>query len=437
MVVNDCQTDFKRIERGANSEGNAERDHQLDSDSKSIGESRINSAVKHMGNTRHSHRQHYGTNRQTNATFYWQSYPSSPFTTRVDWVIDVFTSFRGMGWNWQSSGVPPIPKMIGVGLDSGHDINTDLSRDDMTVSHTGIHRHAKRADVLRDAAICIPHAYLTLDIIVTLMHRDPYFWGYINAAPPAYLPSLLRQSAVLTQSYRLLLSLAGVYTALWGIFKLGPIFFCGILGPRWLGLRGEAWMNPLDMFGSFRSVLDKGLAGWWGAWWHQIFRFGFEAPATALLQTWGIEKRSTTGRLVAVIVAFTLSGLVHAAGSHTQLGDTRPISRSFSFFILQALAIITQTAICVQLKTAGIISKCPKILRQLTNFAFVHIWLYYTAPLLMDDFSQGGVWLFEPIPFSILRGLGLGAPGDQFFCWWGEPARWQSGKHWWATGIAM
>ena len=96
------------------------------------------------------------------------------------------------------------------------------------------------------------------------MHRDTYFLGYINAAAPSYLPTAIRDSHILTKSYRLLLSLSAVYTALWAIFKLGPVFFCGILGPKWIGVRGEPWMNPLDMYGSFGLVLDKGLAGWWG-----------------------------------------------------------------------------------------------------------------------------------------------------------------------------
>lgn len=259
----------------------------------------------------------------------------------------------------------------------------------------------------------------------------------MNAAPPSYLPAIIRKSQVLTQLYRLVLSLSGIYTPLWTIFKLGPAFFCGVIGPKWIGVRGEPWMNPVDMYGSFSAVLDKGLAGWWGGWWHQTFRFAFEAPTTRLLDTSGVSKRSATGKVLSLAIAFFLSGCIHASGSYTQLGDTRPILGPMRFFLLQGVGILLQTLLVQLLVKTGIVEQCPKLLRRLTNFAVVHIWLYFTAPLLADDFAGGGVFLYEPVPFSLLRGLGLGAPGDQFFCWRHQRVWWRAGKQWWDTGIAL
>jgi len=248
---------------------------------------------------------------------------------------------------------------------------------------------------------------------------------------------MIQKSHILTNTYRLLLSLSAVYTALWAIFKLGPVFVCGVIGPRWIGLRGEAWMNPYDMYGSYSLILDKGLTGWWSGWWHQVFRFAFEAPATRLMRALGVEKRSVTGKILSLLVAFVLSGCIHASGSYTQLGDTRPLMGPMRFFLLQGVAIFAQTSF-VQLATrAGLVDMCPKSLRRLANLIVVHVWLYYTAPLLVDDFARGGVWLFEPVPFSPLRGLGFGQPGDQFFCWWNQRIWWWRGKHWWDTGIAL
>lgn len=196
-------------------------------------------------------------------------------------------------------------------------------------------------------------------------------------------------------------------------------------------------MNPVDMFGSYRAVFDKGLAGWWGGWWHQTFRFAFEAPTMRLLEATGIEKRSTLGRAFGLFIAFFLSGCLHACGSYTQQGDTRPILGPMRFFLLQACGIIAQTLATQGLKRIGVIDRCPKLICQLGNFVLVHVWLYYTAPLLVDDFAKGGVWLFEPIPLSPLRGLGFGAPDDRFFAWWNGLFWWRSGKHWWDTGIAL
>ena len=47
-----------------------------------------------------------------------------------------------------------------------------------------------------------------------------------------------------------------------------------LLGPEILGPAGEAWMHP-PIFGPFSAVLEDGLNGFWGQYWHQIFRITF------------------------------------------------------------------------------------------------------------------------------------------------------------------
>lgn len=259
--------------------------------------------------------------------------------------------------------------------------------------------------------------------------------GYVDAPAPAWLPVAVRSSLFLTKTWRLLISLWAIYTALCTVFRLGPAFFCGILGSEWAGLRGEAWMNPYDMYGAYSNILDKGLAGWWGGWWHQIFRFGFEAPATGLLAVIGVDKRKTTGKVISLLMAFFLSGCLHASGSYTQLGDTRPLLGPMRFFLLQAFGIMLQIIGVEVLKRTGVVGRCPKVVRRFANFVLVHVWLFYTAPLLVDDFARGGIWLFEPVAISPLRGLGFGQPDDGWWCWEHQRIWWRSGKHWWDTGI--
>lgn len=53
---------------------------------------------------------------------------------------------------------------------------------------------------------------------------------------------------------------------------------------------------------------------------------------------------------------------------------------------------------------------------RLVRLVYVHVWFYHTAPLLMDDFARGGLWLYEPAPISPLRALGLGVRGDGWWC---------------------
>lgn len=424
MVAKDCQTDFKRLERRSIGAGDG-------------GQVATNGAIV-IDDVSITHKSSPSTSEQKysdgNGELCWQPYPSD-LSARIDWIADAFCSFRGVGWNFQTSGVPRLPKQIEAKLHSNVDSRTEPEI--FTASRTGIRRFASRPQLLRLCIRDLILGYFILDIVKTLMARDRYFIGYTTSPAPTYLPTILQHSHILTKSYRLLLSLAGIYFALREIFTLGPLFFSFIVGPGYIGLRGETWMNPPDMFGSFGSILDKGLAGWWGGWWHQVFRFGFEAPTDMLLRGLGVEKKSQTGKLIGLFTAFFLSGCLHACGSYTQLGYTYPLRGPFTFFMLQPFGILAQLLASQLLKQAGISPAIPSSVRRAANFAIVHIWLYYTAPLLMDDFAAGGVWLYEPLILSPLRGLGFGAKDDRFFCWWNGIAWWRSGRTWWDTGIAL
>ncbi|KAF2484726.1 membrane bound O-acyl transferase family-domain-containing protein [Neohortaea acidophila] len=423
MVVNDCQTDWVRLERGKATETNGVQ--------KGGG---LNDTMERSSNSTETHPKATAEGRELPSQIEWQSYPAS-FRDRIDWVADVFCNFRGVGWSWQTSGIPPPPQPI-----ESTAAHTRLPEDGaITTSRTGIRRFNNKHALLKTTALKLLGGYFALDLIVTLMHRDPYFWGY--AAPPyppapTYLPILVQTSPILTKSYRLTLGLMGLYTALSQAFALGPLFFCAVLGPARIGLRGESWMNPADMFGSYACVFDQGLAGWWGGWWHQTFRFGFETVGHRVLSALGIERKSKTGRTVALFVAFFLSGCVHAAGSYTQLGETRPLLGPMRFFLLQAVGILVQVWLTEYLHRMPGVRSSPRWVRRLANFVYVHVFLFWTGPLLLDDFTNGGCFLYEPVAFSPLRALGFGAKDDGWFCWWNGILFWRNGKHWSDTGIA-
>lgn len=71
------------------------------------------------------------------------------------------------------------------------------------------------------------------------------------------------------------------------------------------------------------------------------------------------------------------------------------------------------------------------------NFAVTMIWLYWTAPLLVDDFARGGVWLYEPLIISPLRILGFGAYDDSGWNLWSGLVFWRSGRGSRDTGLAF
>ncbi|KAK7524130.1 membrane bound O-acyl transferase family-domain-containing protein [Phyllosticta citriasiana] len=437
MIFNDAQTDFKRIER---SEGAHRR-------SKSFGNGALHKKdddapkadLRDDVDTTSELNGHASGSPAYSGNYSWQSYPIAPFIERLDWVTDLFCNFRGMGWNWRISTIPPPPPWIQeqIDKDSSEPVRpakpTRLGLD-------GTRRYDNRGERLRQALLNFVKGYLAIDLLKVTITLDPYYWGRIDAPGPSFLPEFIRVSPVLTKAYRLTVCLYAIKTALTWFFDMAPIFFVGLLGSDLIGARGEPWLYP-DAFGSFSNVLDKGLAGWWGGWWHQSFRFAFEAPAKKLIDAYGWNPKSTSAKLLHLVVAFTLSGFLHAAGSYTQIGDTNPLSGPFLFFELQTFGIIFQMLLIRLLRGAGIVQKSPKIIRRLGNFVYVHVWFYYTAPLLCDDFSRGGIWLFEPMPISPLRALGFGPEGASWWCWTHQEDswffKWHRGKHWWQSGIAF
>jgi hypothetical protein len=422
IICNDAQTDFQRIER---LEG-ALKCSTPPEQSNNKEEKKDNEMAKgHLGPTKR------------HGSFAWQPYPLTPFIERIDWVLDIFCNFRGAGWNWRTSALPPPPKDIQEQLhrNSG---DTAPPKTSNRIHAGQVRLYSSRSELLRANLTTFIKGYLLLDFLKTTIMHDPYFWGLIDRAPPSYFPfTLFSHSPVFVHIFRLLLSMLAVKTALQTIFSLGPLFFSFILGPAFLGARAEHWMYP-ETWASYAIVLDKGLAGWWGSWWHQTFRFAFQEPSRKIIEVLGVDGKSTVAKLGQLMTAFAMSGIVHASGSYTSQGKTYPLANPFLFFMLQAMGIFVETAVSKMFKGVG--EKVPKSMMRTWTFVYVHVWFYYTAHLLCNDFARGGVWLFEPIPISLFRGLGFGADKrDGWFCWNEifQVVRWHKGKSWWTTGIAF
>jgi hypothetical protein len=336
------------------------------------------------------------------------------------------------------TGVPllfPPPKSIQEQL---HANSGDIVPKHSYKTHAGqVKQYATREELLQTNAWTCLTGYLMLDVLKTAMMHDPYFWGSIDRAPPSYLPVVITSSPILTHTYRLLLSMLGIKYALQSIFSLGPLFFCGLLSPSLLGARGEHWMYP-ETWAPYSVVLDKGLAGWWGSWWHQTFRFAFQEPSRKLLEWLGWDNKSVEAKALQLFVAFGLSSVIHGSGSFTSSGKTYPLAEPVAFFLIQALGVLAEAAVSKSFASKGVARRLPTWMKKGFTFLYVHVWFYFTAHLLCNDFARGGVWLFEPIPISLFRGLGLGAdPRDGWWCWGGQLVRWHSGDTWWKSGIAF
>ncbi|KAG8532226.1 uncharacterized protein KY384_003867 [Bacidia gigantensis] len=358
----------------------------------------------------HSQQPQQKSNLQIGA-FRWQHLPAD-FFHRLDWVLDLISSFRGPRWSHQISGMTPPPQDIQSQLqNSPFGPPTSFS----TIS---------RRQLLRKRIPEFIGLVLLLDILKSICMEDPYFLSLgPNTPSPFPRPRLSR----------ILLSVSFVYASLQTIFLLAPLVMVGLLSPKAIDQHAQPWLYS-PYFGSVRAFSKKGLAGAWGQWWQQLFRFGFEqaGEAAARLIGQGWEKKTKKGQALRVFMAFACSGALHACASYTSLGPTKPLN-SMLFFLLQILGVMGQRAMSIWLKTLGMTQKLPWWSREAGNAVFVATWFYITGPLVADDFAAVGIWLYEPVPVSLVRGL----RGKGWWFWGGSWIRFHRADKWWQSGLAF
>ena len=277
-------------------------------------------------------------------------------------------------------------------------------------------------------------SYALLDLMSALMMKDIYFILGPNRLPP---PNTVQRSHVMPhpQTYLLFLyhqslSFIGILSAITAVFSAAEVVQYFLI-ERFFPSRHALWFYA-STFGSFTQVLDRGLAGFWGSWWHQTFRVQFLAPATYLLKRGYIKKGTGFGTAVAMMVTFVQSGLMHSSGSYSSMGPSK-LWKPPLFFMLQAVGIFLQASLSKALPSVSM-----KLVRRTANLLFTVMWLFATAPLFVDDLASIGMWMFEPVPVSFVKPLWLGYPGDKWWRWDEHfLPRWHTGYRWWESGIAI
>lgn len=370
--------------------------------------------------------------------FHWQPYPRI-LSHRIGWCAGLLFNLRGSEWNWRAPHLGPLPRSVHSKLHAGFGSNKFKFQveDDSTYPSANLRlRHAFR--------ICLI-SYLLLDCLKAVMMRDPYFRGSAITNSPPFPLSYFEPYPLLIRFYHVFISAMGVYVALNFVTSLSPIFFLGLSlafpnASRKLAAAplDASWLYA-DSFGPFfEPLLDHGLAGCWGRWWHQLFRHGFMMIAgwiLSLLPT-RLAQNMQLKRIMHIVVAFSLSGLIHACGSYTQFTATRPFSGPFLFFFMQSVGVIAENIFKSILSPRLPIPNPSKSLRRAGNAIFVLSWLLLSGARMADDFAKGGLWLVEPIPLSPLRGLGL-AEGSGWWCWEGSWFRYWNDGTYWGSGIRV
>ncbi|OJJ48872.1 hypothetical protein ASPZODRAFT_59887 [Penicilliopsis zonata CBS 506.65] len=409
LVFNDAAKDFRRIERRAGSV-------DIPIKPKLNGG---NGGILHQRCPNGKYRVSDHSDSLGQETLVWQSYPK-PLSHRLNWIMGLIFNMRGPEWNWRISTLEPLPPAVRMQLDK-----SSMDRSDMSPEHKDL-RYPDSKTQIKSAFFIFFKSYIAIDILKVVMMRDAYFWGAERPPVPPFPFNLLAPFPILVYSYRLIMSVTGVFFALLYVTSLNPIIFLGLSLAFPRAARGltstplnSPWMYS-SLFGPLlTSILEKGLAGCWAQWWHQLFRFGFLSASRWLLSVLpsSIAKPAYTRRSVHALIAFSLSGALHAVGSFTQHASTRPLHGPFLFFFLQAPGVMIQH-LCDQVLLPFIFPKgVPRAVQRTFNLCSVVSWFLLTGGLIADDFARGGLWLVEPLPFSPLRGLGFGAEGEGWLCW--------------------
>jgi len=448
--------------------------------------------LKHRQNGLSKHENGYSTNVDEShpdsenddsgeIEYYWQPFPEhAPFLTRLNWSFDYVAQFRMTGWNCAIPSLPTYapPAYKGTRQQS---LNTLPNR-----SRDGYTRIVDlKAWIYNTLVFSVIPSYILIDLLAILVTNDPHFVisPDHNAPIPSHLAALHPLARFL---FRQIVALFGILAALHLVLNFGHLLICLLCRPL-LGFRAEPWHLP-SMAGSFTQVLDRGLTGFWGSWWHQTFRFGFAAPTKWLLRRGYIAKGTLAADIVSFSAAFVQSGFLHAAASYSTVPTQSRWWMPPMTFLLSGLGMIVQKNIASQgwkyldayyyranpdAVPGQSSSKCdgkigrrgdespsraatPIYIRRLGNLAFVLVWLSLTAWPLLDDFSRAGIWLFEPVPVSLFRHplalavfralrLGgvdgaLGDPLDRRVWRWDRDffPRWYSGRSWiWDTGLGI
>ncbi|KFY93516.1 hypothetical protein V498_04384 [Pseudogymnoascus sp. VKM F-4517 (FW-2822)] len=231
--------------------------------------------------------------------YFWQPYPDA-LGERLAWVLDLTFSFRGRGWNFSIPTNPALPEAVAASLGE-----TVPESDGPLTSKTGIQCFRTRKELARYVVPSFILCYLLLDVCKFQIIHDPFYrTGDASLPAPAYLEGF--PPFLVTRIRRNTIAISLVVFIQFHALLI-PIVASLLLGPSVLGIRGEAWMYATT-WGSLSNILDKGLAGFWGSWWHQTFRAGFTAPTNYLIRKGWLRGNGVASQLVSITIAFMISG---------------------------------------------------------------------------------------------------------------------------------
>lgn len=166
-------------------------------------------------------------------------------------------------------------------------------------------------------------------------------------------------------------------------------------------------------FGSFAGVLDYGVSGIWGKWWHQLMRISVSAPGRTLASWLGLDPRKPLSGFATfalqVSSAFIVSGLVHMGmvpPLHPEAARLRLCM--LGFFSVQIVAVISEALFVVAWRRTGLgwLSNSGNVLvktaLRVARLVWAVGWMCFSLRWLMAPFDLlgwwEGWWFMWPVP---------------------------------------
>jgi hypothetical protein len=163
---------------------------------------------------------------------------SAPVSTldRLSWIFYLLISPRGIGWDFGPTHAPKRQMKAPPANEA----------------------RKLRAAFLKKQLFITAIDYLLLDLAIHLVLRDSFLLG--RELNPFSLPAEERRTWFLLLPCRLLIAGTGIFTVIDMLSKYTALICVGVFGENLLGSWGQYWNYP-PVFGSFRSIWDRGLAG--------------------------------------------------------------------------------------------------------------------------------------------------------------------------------
>ena len=312
----------------------------------------------------------------------WEKRYPEKFYGRFSWVLVLLISIRLSYWK------------IG---DPQHDKAQPPSR-------------LTRAATLRRAASIIVYSFLVLDSAAFIAQFDPYFTdSAIGIDTPLSLTpgapvALTFLSTIPPRLYRSSIIAAHIY----GVITLGGALAIPlIVAVNYLGLIGDLWSIPF--FGPFSAVVDRGMRGLWGTWWHQTMRYTTSIPGRRFAQACGVKSHSTLDYSLRTISAFFFSGVIHMGlvPPEPQYATMPAMTVRLyiaMFFWAQAVAFAIELLVSRIVKRVSPDFVGTSVAKGLT-LIWVSAWLCITVPIVAVALKELGYGTVYPIPVSLWNGL--------------------------------